>query len=154
MKVQEFLLEQHVPFDVWQHRSTHSAQGLARSLDVPSDNVAKSVLLKVDGEFILAVIPASHQISMPLLKSRMSAKSVELATEDELAEVFRDCERGVAPPFGRSYGIRTLVDGSLTEDEHVVFEANSHDEAIYLRYHDYANIERPMVLSFTYEEDA
>jgi Ala-tRNA(Pro) deacylase len=154
MNVREFLHQQHVPFEVLPHRSTHSAQGLARSLDIPGDNVAKSVLLNVDGEFILAVIPASHQISIPAVKSQMSAKHVELATEDELAEVFRDCERGAAPPFGRSYGIRTLVDRSLTEDEHIVFEANSHDEAVYLRYQDYANIERPIVHSFGSDENA
>ena len=154
MNVEKFLQQQHVPFDVLPHRSTHSAQSLAQSLDVPGDNVAKSVLLKVDGEFMLAVIPASLQISMSLLKSRMPAKHVELATEDELAEVFRDCERGVAPPFGRSYGIRTLVDRSLTEDEHIVFEANSHDQAIYLRYQDYAKIERPSVQSFGCDENA
>ena len=154
MNVREFLQQQHVPFDVLPHRSTHSAQGLAQSLDIPGENVAKSVLLKVDGEFMLAVIPASHQISMQLLKSGLLAKHVELATEDELAEVFRDCERGVAPPFGRSYGIRTLVDYSLTEDEHIVFEANSHDEAIYLRYQDYAKIERPIVRSFGCDEIA
>lgn len=148
MNVQAFLQTQHVPFDVLSHRSTHSAQSLAQSLDIPCANVAKSVLLKVDGEFMLAVIPASHQISMLQLRKCLSAQSVELATEDELAVVFRDCERGVAPPFGKSYGIRTLVDQSLTEDEHIVFEANSHNEAIYLRYQDYAKIEHPIVQSF------
>ena len=151
MNIQHFLEVERVPFDVLPHRSTHSAESLARSLDVPSDNVAKSVLLKVDGEFILGVIPASHLVSMPRLKECMAATSVELATEDELAEVFLDCDRGVAPPFGKSYGLRTIVDRSLTEDEHIVFEGNSHDEAIYVRYQDYAKIENPRIESFTYD---
>ena len=149
MNVQEFLEVERVPFEVLPHRSTHSAQSLAKSLDVPGDNVAKTVLLKIDGEFVLGVLPATHQISMPMLQACMGAKLVELASEDELAEVFLDCERGVAPPFGKSYGLRTIVDESLTEDEHIVFEANSHDQAIYLRYYDYAKIERPRVEAFS-----
>jgi Ala-tRNA(Pro) deacylase len=149
MNVQQFLQNEHVPFDVLPHRSTHTAKSLAKSLDVPGDNVAKSVLLKVDGEFILGVLPASHSVSIPLLKECMAANHVELATEDELAEVFLDCDRGVAPPFGKSYGLRTIVDESLTLDEHIVFDGNSHKEAIYLRYHDYAKIEQPQVETFT-----
>ncbi len=148
MNVQEFLQGERVPFDVLPHRSTHTARGLARSLDVPGNNVAKSVLLKVDGEFILGVIPASHLVSMRRLKECMAAEHVELASEDELAEVFMDCDRGVAPPFGKSYGIRTIVDESLTEDEHIVFDGNSHDQAIYLRYQDYEKIEHPRVEAF------
>ena len=122
---------------------------VAQTLDVPGDNVAKTVLLNVDGEFVLAVLPATHQISASMLKACMPASSVQLATEEELTQVFPDCERGAAPPFGTQYGLVTIVDRSLTDDEHIVFEGNSHTEAIYIRYHDYERLEHPRVESFT-----
>lgn len=149
MNVREFLETEHVPFDVLPHRSTYTAQHLAHALDVPGDNVAKTVLLNVDDEFMIAVLPATHQISLPMLRDRLRARSVKLATEEELEQVFPDCERGVAPPFGKQYGMSTIVDRPLTEDEHIVFEGNSHSEAIYLRYYDYAKIEHPRVESFS-----
>ena len=149
MNVQEFLQAESVPFEVLPHRSTYTAQHLAHTLDVPGDNVAKTVLLNVDDEFVLAVLPATHQVSLSMLKDCLHARSVKLATEEELERVFPDCERGVAPPFGTQYGLATIVDRSLTDDEHIVFEGNSHCEAIYLRYYDYAKIEHPRIESFT-----
>jgi Ala-tRNA(Pro) deacylase len=149
MDVREFLNAESVPFEVLPHPSTYTAQHLAHTLDVPGDNVAKTVLLNVDREFMLAVLPATHQVSISMLRDCLPAASVELATEDELAIVFPDCERGVAPPFGKQYGLVTIVDQSLADDEHIVFEGNLHTEAIYLRYQDYARIEQPRVESFT-----
>jgi Ala-tRNA(Pro) deacylase len=149
MNVREFLQTESVPFEVLPHHNTYTAQHLAQTLDVPGDNVAKTVLLRVDNEFVLAVLPATHQVSLSMAADCLHAKSVELASEDELTVVFPDCELGVAPPFGKQYGVQTIVDRSLTEDEHIVFEGNSHSEAIYLRYQDYAKIEQPRVESFT-----
>jgi Ala-tRNA(Pro) deacylase len=150
MNVREFLEMEHVPFDVLPHRSTYTAQDLAQSLDVPGDNVAKTVLLNVDNQFMLGVLPATHQISVAMLEKCLNATSITFATEEELSRVFPDCERGVAPPFGTQYGLVTIVDQSLTDDEHIVFEGNSHSEAIYLRYQDYEKIEHPRVATFTF----
>ena len=149
MNVREYLQTQCVPFEIWPHEPTYTAQHLAQELDVPGINVAKTVLLNVDNEFCLAVLPATHQISLPKLKERLHAKTVHLATEEEVARVFPDCEPGVAPPFGDEYGMPTLVDESLTQDEHIVFEGNSHDEAVYVKYEDYAHVAHPRVESFT-----
>jgi Ala-tRNA(Pro) deacylase len=149
MNVREFLQTEDVAFEVLPHRSTFTAQHLAHSLDVPGDNVAKTVLVSVDDDFVLAVLPATHQISLSMLKDCLGAGSVELATEEQLVTVFPDCERGVAPPFGTQYNLTTIVDRSLIEDENIVFESNSHSEAISLRYDDYAKIEKPRVEAFT-----
>ena len=148
MNVREFLKAESVPFTVLPHRDTYTAQHLAHTLDVPGDNVAKTVLLKVDDEFVLAVLPATYQVSLGTLEECLKAESVELATEDEMAEIFPDCERGAAPPFGSQYGLLTVVDQSLTIDEQIVFEGNSHNEAIGLSYRDYSGIESPRIESF------
>ena len=52
--------------------------------------------------------------------------NVRLATETEIAETFPDCERGVMVPFGKLYGVKTLLDSSLAEDMWIVFEAERH----------------------------
>ncbi len=148
MNVREFLKTEHVPFEVLPHRSTYTAQHLADSLDVPGDHVAKTVLLNVDNEFMLAVLPATHEISLSFMEDCLHARSVALASEEELVRVFPDCERGAAPPFGTQYGVTTIVDRSLVDDDRIVFEGNSHNEAIAIRYDDFARIEHPRVESF------
>jgi Ala-tRNA(Pro) deacylase len=149
MHVATFLHEQHVPFDTLRHRTTFTAQQMAQTLDVPGDNVAKAVVLKIPGEYLLAVLQATHVVELSKIRDLLGVESVELASEDEMCELFNDCETGAVPPFGSKYGLRTLVDESLTHDEHIVFDGNTHDEAIYMRYQDYARLEVPRVASFT-----
>ena len=57
--------------------------------------------------------------------------------------MFADCELGALPPFGSQYGVRTLMDRMLLEDEEIVFEGNTHHEAIRMRHKDYASLEHP-----------
>jgi Ala-tRNA(Pro) deacylase len=149
MKVSDFLREQHVPFDVLPHETTFTAQHMAQALDVPGDNVAKTVLLKVDGEYVLAVLQATHAVHFDRAARALGTDNVELAAEEEITRLFPDCEPGAVPPFGSKYGVRTLVDESLTEDEYIVFEGNTHQEAIYMRYYDYQKIEQPRVAAFS-----
>ena len=69
-----------------------------------------------------------------------------MATEIEMAELCPDCEIGALPPFGSQYGLKTVVDESLVADEWIVFEGNTHAEAIRMKFADFCDIEHPLVL--------
>jgi Ala-tRNA(Pro) deacylase len=150
VKVQQFLDERGIPFEALPHEPTYSAQRMAQAVHVCGDSVAKAVLLKADGQFILAVVPATHQIHLEMAREALAAHSVELASERELSQVFPDCELGALPPFGSQYGIETLVDASLTEDNDIVFEGNAHREAFRIKYQQFAELEDPQVAVFSY----
>lgn len=149
MIVKEFLQQQKVPFNELKHPTTYDAQRLAHSLDVPGDNVAKTVVLKADGRYVVAVLQATHSVEFDKAAAALGAERAELASEEEFKDLFPDCELGAVPPFGSRFDLITLVDESLTEDEYIVFEGNKHDEAISMRYQDYAKLEQPRVASFT-----
>ena len=145
MKIETFLKQQSVPFEVLPHLAEYRASRIAQELHVPGNNFAKTVVLNVDGKRMLAVLPASHSVNMETARDSLSADRVELAHEEELARLFPDCELGAVPPFGSQYGVETVVDEPLTADEHIVFEGNTHDQAVYMRYADFAQIEHPRV---------
>ena len=149
MNVQEFLNEHHVRYRPVLHRATFSAQRMADTLHVPGDHVAKTVILKVDGSYVLALLQATQYVDISFFKATLRAESVELATETELAEIFEDCEIGAIPPFGSRYGMETIVDESLTHDHLIVFEGNSHEESICMNYEDFEELERPQVAHFS-----
>jgi Ala-tRNA(Pro) deacylase len=117
---------------------------------VPGHEVAKTVLLRNSGQrdYLLAVLPASKRIDFRRLSAALGGARVELASEPELTEVCPDCEVGALPPFGSGYGMRTLVDESLAEDDGIVFEGNTHHEAIRMKFRDYQRLEAPMMASF------
>lgn len=149
MNAQQFLRQCAIDHDVLSHQPTYSAQRMAQTLHVSGDEVAKTVLLRVEGEYVLVALQASHTLDLVKVKTFLNAQTVELASEAEFAELFPDCETGAVPPFGSQYGIRTLLDESLAQDERFVFEGNTHRESIRMRCDDYEKVERPLIGSFS-----
>ena len=149
MNVQKFLSGQNVQFETLEHPVEYSAQRMAGVIHVSGDEVAKTVVLKVDGKPMLAVLQATHAVDFDKAPEVFGAETVELAPEEELRELFPDCELGAVPPFGSQYGLPTVVDEPLTKDETIVFEGNTHHDAIRMRYADYAKLENPRVASFS-----
>ena len=145
MNIHEFLTRENIPFEVIPHRATFTASSLAEAVDERGDYVAKQVVLKADGEFVLAVLPASHNVDMLLARDAIGCQTLELADEHDLESLFPDCELGAIPPFGTFYGLKTWVDAQLAEDDHIVFEGQVHNEAIRLTYSSYYDAENPMV---------
>ena len=150
MNVEDYLSNRKIPFDKIEHAPTYTAQTLAQAVHVAGQEVAKTVLLSVDNEHMVAVLPATHQIDLLTVAAFLGAKRVDLADEDEVGQRFSDCELGVIPPFASKYGLRTLVDRALLEDEHIVFEGNTHHEAIRMRCDDYVAVEDPILHKFAH----
>jgi Ala-tRNA(Pro) deacylase len=151
MRVSEYLHEQHVPFETMIHPPAFTAQKLARFLRVSGRKVLKSVLLVGPGERFLALLPATHHVDLAMLSSAVGP--VRLATDDEVADQFRDCERGAVTPFGRLYGLTTLLEDSIAPDAQIVFEAERHAIAIRMRCHDFEKLEKPRRLRFARVSD-
>lgn len=151
MKVVEFLRDKNVEFQVLSHRDTYDAQRMAHELHVSGREVAKTVLLRSpDGKTcVVAMLPADKQIDFARLADEMGGGKWELATEHEIAQHCPDCEFGALPPFGSRYGMKTIVDASLAEDEEIVFEGNTHHESIRMKLNDFCDIENPLIASFT-----
>jgi Ala-tRNA(Pro) deacylase len=143
MKIDEMLTSRHVPFEKLHHSVAYTANRVAQALHVPGREMAKSVLLRAGQGYVLAVLPATHRVDVDRVKHELG-EDVEMAGESEMEVLFPDCERGAIPPFGSLYHVRTIVDESLAEDEKIVFEAQSHEEAIRMTYRDYENIEHPV----------
>ena len=150
MKEQQFLKERGVWFEPIRHRPTFTAQHTAQSMHVHGDEMAKTVVLRADGKYALAVLQATHNIDIMRAREALRAKSVELASEEQLKKLFPDCEVGALPPFGSQYGLKTLVDESLTHDDEIVVEGNTHEEAIRMKYADFERLEHPEVAAFSY----
>jgi Ala-tRNA(Pro) deacylase len=148
MNIREYLEERRIWFELLLHRPVPSSSRRAQSVHVPGQRVAKGVLVRAGDGYVLAVLPAVSRIDLGRLSEVLGGPPVSLAGEDELGHVFGDCERGALPPFGRLYGLRTVVDASLAEGGEIVCLGNMRHEGLRLRYHDYEAIERPAVASF------
>lgn len=151
LNVLRFLTEKQIPFTVLPHAETFDTPRLAERLHQPGRSVVKTVLLRADHGFkyVLAVLPATRHVDLTRLSDLLGRAEIRLATRLEIADCCPDCEFGVLPPFGSHYGMQTIVDHSLAENDEIVIASNARHEAIRLKYRDYFDLERPLVASFS-----
>ena len=147
MRVAQFLSDQQITFEEMVHPPAFTSQKLAKSLHISGRQVVKSVLLKGPAGFFVAVLPAPKLIDLPRLSVHF-AGPVRLATPQELCDCFQDCEWGALMPFGRLYGLTTILEATIPLDTTIVFEAQHHAIAIRMMCRDYLRLERPESLCF------
>lgn len=145
-RLKDFLDTRHIKYVVISHSLAYTAQGIAALTHIPGRELAKTVVVKLDGAFAMAVVPASSRIDVALLKAATKAKSVEIATEDEFKDRFPDCETGAMPPFGNLYGMSVFVDEVLAHDKEIAFNAGTHRELVRMSWEDYEKLVKPTVL--------
>lgn len=148
-KLKEYLEKRHIKYAAIRHAPAYTAQEIAASAHVRGKEMAKTVVLKIDGELALAVLPASSRVDLRLLRETLGAEHAELAQESEFSSRFPDCEVGAMPPFGNLYGMRTYVADCLAEDEAIAFNAGSHSELVTLAFEDFDSLVHPTMLEFT-----
>lgn len=145
-KLRKYLDDSGVPYEVITHGEAYTAQEIAESMHVKGGKLAKVVMLKSEIGFIMAVVPADRVVDISKLRQAMNIKMAALAGESEFKSVFPDCDVGAMPPFGNLYGIPVSVDKSLAGDD-IVFQAGTHYEAIRMRFDDYKELVRPLIMS-------
>jgi Ala-tRNA(Pro) deacylase len=148
-KLKDFLDSNNVKYVTLSHSKAYTAHEIAASAHIPAKELAKIVMVKVDGKMVMTVLPSSHKVDLIQLKDSLKAKTVELATEDEFKDMFPGCSLGAMPPFGNLYGIDVLVAIRLTEDKEIAFNAGTHTELIKLDYNDFEKLVKPKLLKFT-----
>ncbi len=117
----------------------------------PGKSVAKPVIVKADGKFVMCVLAASCKIDLQTLKKQLGSKKAQLAAEDEIAQIFDDCEIGAEPPFGSLYDLQTIMDKALEADDHILFQAGTHQKAIRMAMADYIRLVKPKIMEFSYQ---
>lgn len=150
MQVIEFLDKSGVNYELTKHEPAFTAQQIAAAEHEPGKYVAKPVVVKADAQYVMCVLPACYKIDLSALKSQLGAKSVELAKEKELGKIFGDCDLGAEPPFGNLYDLPTVIDKTLDEDDHIMFQGGTHEKAIRMSMADYRKLVSPKVLEFSY----
>ena len=147
-KLKEFLDSNKVKYVTIDHSLAYTAQEIAAAADIPGKELAKTIIVRIDGELAMAVLPASYRVDTALLATVAGAKKVEIAGEEEFEDLFPGCELGAMPPFGNLYGIKVFAAEKLARDREIVFNAGTHRELIRLGYADFEKLVHPILGAF------
>ena len=150
-RLKEFLDTNNVKYIVVSHSRAFTAQETAKSAHIARKELAKTIMVKIDGKIAMAILPSSCNVDFELLKNVTNSSTIELANEKEFQNLFPDCEVGSMPPFGNLYNMEVFVAESLSEDEEFTFNAGTHRELIKMSYKDFERLVKPKVGKFSVE---
>ena len=148
-RVKEFLDSKGVKYVIIKHSLAYTSQEIAASAHIRGKEMAKTVMVKVDGALAMAVLPAARMVDIDRLQEALGATSVEIAGEEDFRGTFPECELGAMPPFGNLYDMAVYVSPELQEDEEIAFNAGTHTELFRLAYKDFERLVRPQVVPMT-----
>jgi len=145
-RLKEFLDAHRIKYVSITHSAAYTAQEIAASAHIPGRELAKTVMVKLDGEMAMVVVPATRQVDLEAVKAAAGAAKVRLAGEKEFKDMFPECEIGAMPPFGNLYGLKVFAASALAEDDQIAFNAGSHTELIKLAYKDFQTLAEPTII--------
>lgn len=131
LSLQKFLDGRGIAYDVLPHDRTLRSSSTAEASGISEDNLAKGVLIRRRAGYMLAIVPASHHVKLDELGAWLD-QPVGLATEQEVAAVFGDCELGAVPPVAGAYGLPAVMDDSLEGFNDIYFEGGDHRTLVHL----------------------
>jgi Ala-tRNA(Pro) deacylase len=141
LTLQEYLDDNHVPYDVMLHKRTHCSYDTLRATHVPADRLAKAVVLTREGGFVVAIVPATARVNLHAIE-RMLRCHVDLATEDEICEIFPDCDVGAIPPVVDAYAVNAFIDESFDKQPEIYLEGGDHRSLIHMTGNTFRDIMR------------
>ena len=144
----DYLDREHIHYTVISHSPAFTAQEIAAASHIAGREMAKTVILRLDGELAMAVLPASRHIDVEVLGELSCAVRIEMAHESDFRGCFPGCETGAMPPFGNLFGLPVYVDRELTADEFIAFNAGTHTELLQMHYDDFERLVQPRIFDF------
>ncbi len=131
------------------HTDAWTAQELAQREHVSGHRVAKVVGVLADGQPVELILPASRRVMLDRVRQLLGANEIRLATEQELQEVFPDCELGAIPALRHWRGVNVVMDGNLVGNGDILILGGTHRDAIRMRFDDWFTMVDPRVEEFS-----
>lgn len=143
-KLKEFLDSHHVKYVSMTHSPAFTSQEIAAAAHVSGRQLAKTVIVKLEGHLAMVVVPANAQVNFAKLRA-MAGAEVDLASESDFKDQFAGCEVGAMPPFGNLYNMPVYISSQLAEQDQILFNAGSHSELMQLSYAEFEKWVKPIV---------
>jgi len=146
-RIEELLNARGAGFEVLRHEPVYTSEEAAEIRGTPLASGAKALVCKADGRFVMFVIPADRKLASREVRRARRWRKLRFADRDEV-ERLTGLEPGSIPPFGSLFGLPTLCDQRLGENETINFNAGDHSVSVSMRYEDYVRVESPELDTF------
>lgn len=146
--ISEYLDRNTVNYRCYNHPPAFTAPEVAEIAHIPGRLLAKTVIVSVDDQLMMAALSSDQHIDIERLRSALGATDVRIADEAEFIHRFPDCEVGSMPPLGNLYDMRVVMDRSLGDAEWFAFNAGSHTEVVVMDVAEFIRLVKPVLCRF------
>ena len=150
--VLEHLKKNKVKFEIVPHKTVYTAYDLAQTLGEKLENIAKTLLVKVDlpkiekkgPRYYIVAVPASYRVDLKAVQKYLKAVKAELADEKEMAKL--GMLPGAGTPFVSMYNdVGLLMDHALARVGKGLVRAESFTDSLRLQIKDLIRSEQALV---------
>lgn len=144
--VTSYLDGRGVAYEVLEHEQTFTAVTEARAAGISPTDVAKTIVLRDQDGYRLAVIAACDHLDLRKVRAVLAASAhLRLATEQEMAQELGPFEVGSTPPFGDLLAAPEVVDRHLLEHKRILCSGGDHRHSVLVDPSDMMRLARPQV---------
>ena len=151
-RLRAVLTKAGVAFTETHHKPVYTSAEAAEVRGVSLHSGAKALIVKANKEHMMIVLPADLSLDSSGLRKLLKCKRLRFATREEVGRI-TGLTPGAIPPFGSLFGLPTLCDETLAENERINFNAGSHSDSCQMRYADYVSCESPRIAKVAKRDD-
>lgn len=142
-RIKEYLDGNGARYVILHHSPAYTASEVAAAVHVSGRTFAKVLVVMLDNQLALAVVPATRDVDFTLLRDAVGVRTARLADEAEFAGRFEGCQRGTVPPFGHLFGTETYVERSMGHEPEIAFNAGTHTDVMIMDFEEYCRLAHP-----------
>jgi len=129
-RIINFLEKNKAKYEIIKHRIVYTAYDKAATLKVPQKIIGKTLIVKLDKNFALVLIPGNKNLDKNKFKKLAKAKKVEFASEKLMKNKFKGVKMGAIPPFGNLWHLPTFIDKSLLNQTKIIVNGGNYNWSI------------------------
>jgi len=150
--IKNILVQRQIPYSLFVHEPARTSIESAKARGTELRQGTKSLLLKSEAGFVLALVSADRKLDTAKLEKLVGVKRLRFASPDEVLQE-TGCEVGAVPPFGLKNDVPTYLDRSVLENVELAFNVGLRTHSIKLKSADLLKIISPVVGDFSKESD-
>lgn len=157
-KITSYLDKNKYKYEIIEHRTTYTAWDTAQTEKIKPQEVAKTLVIKLDEDYVLALVPANKNLDKPkLLKTanagRKKAKSPSYKKIDFAKEAWMTKnipgKVGATPPFRGLLNLDVYADNVLLKSKKIYLGSGGYTFSIRVNTNQYVKLENPVKGNFS-----
>jgi len=152
-KVLNYLDKNKIKYEIVEHRKVYTALDSAETQKIKPQLVVKTLVMKIDKDYCLALLPANKNLDKAKFKkaakkNNPKIKSIDFAKEPWMKKNLPG-KVGATPAFGKLLKLAVFMDGTLYKSKDLILNTGEYTESFKIKTNQFIKFEEPIKAQFS-----